>query len=148
MKRIGHRIFLLLSSVRVESFVNAIKCLFVQQENESRVCCLSPTGWIVSIGAAEEELRPFKFCAKIWSARGTVHRRFLHAYNVMLFEKIIHQTTIWFVVYKFECCWHEKQREIWKNAVHSICRSQSTSKEFDKEKSASHIIKCAKKQNT
>ena len=70
MKRIGHRICLLLSSVGVKSFVNASGCLFVWQENESRVFCLSPLGWIVWIGAADGELRPFKFCAKIWSARG------------------------------------------------------------------------------
>ena len=71
MKRIGHRILLLLSLVRIKSFVNASGCLFVLEENESRVFCLSPTGWIVSMGAAEEELRPFKFCAKIWSTRGS-----------------------------------------------------------------------------
>ena len=65
--------FLLLSSARVKSFVNASECLFVREENESRVFCLSPTGWIVSIGAAEEELGPFKMCAKIWSACGTYH---------------------------------------------------------------------------
>ena len=28
-------------------------------KNESRLFCLSPTGWIVSIGAVDEELRPF-----------------------------------------------------------------------------------------
>ena len=60
MKRIGHRIFLLLSSVRVKSFVNTTGCLFVRQENESRVFCLSPTNWIVWIGAADEEPHPFK----------------------------------------------------------------------------------------
>ena len=70
MKRIGHRIFLLLSSVRVKNFVNAVGCLFVREENKNRVFCLSLTGWIVSIGAADEELRPCKFCAKIGSARG------------------------------------------------------------------------------
>ena len=70
MKRIGHRIFLLLSSVRVKRLVNATGCLFVRQENESRVFCPSPTGSIVSIGSADEKLRPFKFCAKIWSAPG------------------------------------------------------------------------------
>ena len=53
-----------------KSFVNTAGCLFVRQENESRVFCLSPTGWIVWIGAAEEELYPFKFCAEIWSAPG------------------------------------------------------------------------------
>ena len=70
MKRIGHRIFLLLSSVRVKSFVNASGCLFVRQENESRVFCLSLTGWIVSIGAADERLRPFEFCTEIWFSPG------------------------------------------------------------------------------
>ena len=69
MKRIGHRIFLLLSPARVKSFVKATGCLFVQQENESRVFCLSPVGRIVSIGAADEELRLFKLCAKTWPAR-------------------------------------------------------------------------------
>ena len=71
MKRIGHRIFLLLWSIRVKSFVNATGCLFVRQENERRVFYLSPVGWIVAIGAADEELRPFKFCAEILSARGS-----------------------------------------------------------------------------
>ena len=33
--------------------------------------CLSFTDWIVWISWAEEELRPFKFCVKKWSARGT-----------------------------------------------------------------------------
>ena len=70
MKRIGHRIFLLLSSVRVKSFVKATECLFVRQESERRVFCLSPTGWIISTGAADEDLRPIKFCAKIWSTLG------------------------------------------------------------------------------
>ena len=73
MKRIGHWIFLLLSSVCVKSFENTTGCLFVWQENERRVFCLSPMGWIVSIGWAEEELGPFKFCAKIWSACDTYH---------------------------------------------------------------------------
>ena len=66
----GHWIFLLFSSVRVKSFVNATECLFVWQKNESRVFCLSLTGWIVSISAAEERLRSFKICAKIWFAHG------------------------------------------------------------------------------
>ena len=35
-----------------------------------KIFCLFLTGWIVWIGAAEEEVRPFKLCAKIWSARG------------------------------------------------------------------------------
>ena len=70
MKQKEHRIFLLLSSVRVTSFVDASGCLFVRQENESRLFCLSPIGWIVSLGAADEERRPVKFCAKIRSARG------------------------------------------------------------------------------
>ena len=64
IKWIGHRIFLLLSSVRVKRFANVTGCLFVRQENERRVFSLSPVGWIVSIGCAEEELHSFKFCAK------------------------------------------------------------------------------------
>ena len=59
LKRIGHRILLLLSSIRMKSFVNATGCLFVRQDNESRVFGLSPIVWIVSIGAANEELRFF-----------------------------------------------------------------------------------------
>ena len=61
MKRIGHRIFLLLPSVRVKSFVKSTGCLFVRQENESRVFCLSPpTGWMVWIDWVEEEVRPLQ----------------------------------------------------------------------------------------
>ena len=56
-----------------KKFVKASGCLFVRQENQSRVFCLSPVGRIVSIGAADEELLPFKFCAEKWSARGSGH---------------------------------------------------------------------------
>ena len=43
--------------------VNATACLFVPQDNKSRVFCLSLTGWIVWIDAADEELHPLKICA-------------------------------------------------------------------------------------
>ena len=74
-----------------KSFVNTSGCLFVRQANESRLFCLSPTGWIVSIGAAEEELRPFKFSAKIWSARG-------RDYLIMFWElSSVQHRTFWLI---------------------------------------------------
>ena len=82
MNRIEHRIFLLLSSVRVKSFVNTTGCLFVWQENENRIFCLFLIGWSVSIGAADVELRPFKFCAKKWSARGSTKYILLFFYDI------------------------------------------------------------------
>ena len=47
-----------------KKFVNASGCLLVRQENKSRVFCLSPMGWIVSIGAADKELPPSNFVPK------------------------------------------------------------------------------------
>ena len=41
------------------------------RKRKSSILAVSLVGWIVSVGAAQEELRPFKFCAKIRSARGT-----------------------------------------------------------------------------
>ena len=96
MKRIGHQIFLLLSSIRIKSFVNATGCLFVRQENKSRVFCLSPTGWIVSISAEDKELLPFEFCAKIWSARGNA--------EVIIFATELQISKGKERILKFNCC--------------------------------------------
>ena len=49
-----------------------------EQQNDRRMFCLSPMGWIVSVGWVKDELNSFKFCAKIWSAPGTGTRSCCH----------------------------------------------------------------------
>ena len=47
-----------------KKLINASGCLFVQQQNEKWVFCLSFTGWIVSIGWAEKNYAPSNFAPK------------------------------------------------------------------------------------
>ena len=54
--------------------------------NEIRVLCLSPTGWIVSIGAAEEELCLFESHAKIWSVCGITICWASHVVSILSFK--------------------------------------------------------------
>ena len=69
MKRIGHGIFLLLSSVRIKSFVNATGHLFVRQERKLNILSLSCRLNRLN-RLSRWRSRLFDFCAKIWSARG------------------------------------------------------------------------------